>query len=78
MTSPETASKPATRRPNRNASVLFDVPGPRARRRNHMLTVVFTIVFLGVLALLIWALNNKHQLDGKLWTPYTKADVWQN
>ena len=51
------------------------MPGPRARGRNHMLTVVFTIVFLGVLALLIWALNNKHQLDGKQWTPYTKAEA---
>jgi glutamate transport system permease protein len=79
MTTTETAPKPATRRPRKkNASVLFDVPGPRARRRNRLLTVLFSVVFLGVLALLIWKLNQKHQLDGKLWTPYTKAEVWQN
>ncbi|MCW2862624.1 MAG: polar amino acid transporter, inner rane subunit [Actinoallomurus sp.] len=79
MTTTETTPKPATRRPRKkNASVLFDVPGPRARRRNHLLTVVFSLVFLGVLALLIWKLNQKHQLDGKLWKPYTNADVWQN
>jgi glutamate transport system permease protein len=78
MTTTETAPKPATRRSDKNASVLFDVPGPRARRRNHILTGVFSLVFLGVLALLIWALDQKHQLDAKLWTPYTKAEVWQN
>jgi glutamate transport system permease protein len=58
-------------------AVLFDVPGPRARRRNMLLTVVFGVVFAGLIALLLWGLVGKHQLDGRLWKPYTHANVWR-
>ncbi len=30
------------------SSVLFDVPGPKARARNNLLTVVATLVILAV------------------------------
>jgi glutamate transport system permease protein len=43
-----------------------------------ILTVVIGVVFAGVVVLLIWKLDQKHQLDGRLWKPYTQADVWQN
>jgi glutamate transport system permease protein len=69
-------SKPRQRTPK--ASVLFDAPGPRARRRNMILTVVISLAVAAVLLLLILALNGKHQLDGKLWRPYTDAEVWKN
>ncbi len=59
-------------------SVLFDAPGPRARRRNLLLTIVFGLAFLWILALLIAKLDQKHQLDGRLWKPYSHANVWQN
>jgi glutamate transport system permease protein len=67
-----------TRRRTAKPSVLFDAPGPRSRVRNAILTVVVGLVFAGVLALLIWKLDQKHQLDGKLWKPYTEANVWKN
>ncbi|MFF3761008.1 amino acid ABC transporter permease [Streptomyces sp. NPDC002185] len=59
------------------SSLLYDTPGPRAKRRN----VVYTIVFLGVLALVAWwvlgALDDKHQLDADKWSPFvTDANVW--
>ncbi|MEU6621266.1 amino acid ABC transporter permease [Streptomyces litmocidini] len=59
------------------SSVLYDTPGPRAKRRN----VVYTIVFLAVLALVAWwvlgALNAKHQLDADKWSPFvTDSEVW--
>ncbi|MFC9398929.1 amino acid ABC transporter permease [Streptomyces sp. NPDC057027] len=59
------------------SSVLYDTPGPRARRRN----VVYTIVFVAVLALAAWwvldALNAKHQLDADKWSPFvTDSEVW--
>ncbi|MCW2943542.1 MAG: polar amino acid transporter, inner rane subunit [Actinoallomurus sp.] len=77
-----TAQKPPqapTRRPRKDkASVLFDVPGPRAKRRNWLLTLLFSLVFLAVIGLLVWKLAQKHQLDGRLWKPYTDAEVWQN
>ncbi|MER5205828.1 amino acid ABC transporter permease [Streptomyces sp. NPDC002825] len=59
------------------SSVLYDTPGPRAKRRN----VVYTIVFLAVLALVAWwvldALNAKQQLDADKWSPFvTDSEVW--
>ncbi|OIK24429.1 amino acid ABC transporter permease [Streptomyces malaysiense] len=51
-------------------SVLYDTPGPRAKRRN----VLYTAAFLVVLAALVWwvyrALNDKGQLDWALWKPF--------
>ncbi|MFE7600945.1 amino acid ABC transporter permease [Streptomyces sp. NPDC057494] len=59
------------------SSVLYDTPGPRAKRRN----VVYTIVFLAVLALVVWwvlsALADKGQLAGDKWSPFvTDSRVW--
>ncbi|MEV8588418.1 amino acid ABC transporter permease [Streptomyces sp. NPDC051180] len=59
------------------SSVLYDTPGPRARRRN----VLYTIGFLAVLALVAWwvltALADKNQLAAEKWSPFvTDAEVW--
>ncbi|MFF9217286.1 amino acid ABC transporter permease [Streptomyces viridosporus] len=59
------------------SSVLYDAQGPRAKRRN----VVFTAVFLVVLAALLWwvfsTLNDKGQLEWFLWKPFfTSAEPW--
>ncbi|WKX72957.1 amino acid ABC transporter permease [Streptomyces sp. XD-27] len=60
-----------------NLSVLYDTPGPRARRRN----VVFTGLFLIVLALVAWWVLQKmadhHQLDAEKWNPFVEdGRVW--
>jgi glutamate transport system permease protein len=78
MTTTEAAVPAASKREARNASVLFDAPGPRARRRNVLLTILISLLFAGVVALLIYKLNQKHQLDAILWKPYTHANVWEN
>ncbi|MGW0122966.1 amino acid ABC transporter permease [Streptomyces sp. NPDC003327] len=59
------------------SSVLYDTPGPRAKRRN----VVYTVVFLAALALVAWwvlaALNDKNQLAADKWSPFvTDSQVW--
>ncbi len=59
------------------SSVLYDAPGPRARRRN----VLYTVVFLAVLALLAWwvvsAMADKNQLTSAKWSPFvTDSKVW--
>ncbi|WP_329283714.1 amino acid ABC transporter permease [Streptomyces sp. NBC_00691] len=59
------------------SSVLYDTPGPRAKRRN----VLYTIGFLALLALVAWwvlgALADKHQLDADKWKPFvTDSQVW--
>ncbi|MFC8896687.1 amino acid ABC transporter permease [Streptomyces cinereoruber] len=59
------------------SSVLYDNPGPRAKRRN----VLYTVGFLAVLAVLAWwvlsALADKGQLDADKWSPFvTDVRVW--
>ncbi|MFK4106640.1 amino acid ABC transporter permease [Streptomyces sp. NPDC019531] len=58
------------------SSVLYDTPGPRAKRRNVLLSVVFTLLLL----LLLWwvwqKMDDKNQLEWNLWEPFTTGDAW--
>ncbi|MER7840343.1 amino acid ABC transporter permease [Streptomyces sp. NPDC096040] len=58
------------------SSVLYDTPGPRAKRRNVLLSVVFVLL----LALLLWwvwqKMDDKGQLKWSLWQPFTTSDAW--
>ncbi|MCX2923726.1 amino acid ABC transporter permease [Streptomyces sp. NEAU-W12] len=57
-------------------SVLYDAPGPRAKRRN----VIFSVVFVVVLALALWwvyrTMDDKGQLEWALWKPFTESQAW--
>jgi glutamate transport system permease protein len=58
------------------ASVLYDAPGPRARLRNNVLTLVFGVLLL-LIAYAVWAkFDEKGQWAGKLWRPFLQADTW--
>ncbi|WP_248960306.1 amino acid ABC transporter permease [Sphaerisporangium perillae] len=59
-----------------STSVLFDVPGPRARLRNNVLTLVSAVVVLGIAYLLIKGLADKGQFAGRLWEPFLRPEVW--
>ncbi|WP_405554895.1 amino acid ABC transporter permease [Streptomyces canus] len=58
------------------SSVLYDTPGPRAKRRNVLLSVVFTVL----LALVLWwvwqTMDDKGQLKWSLWEPFTTSEAW--
>lgn len=59
------------------ASVLYDTPGVRAKRRN----IIYTIVFLVLFALAAWwvlaAMADKNQLAAEKWSPFvTDSEVW--
>ncbi|MFF4895765.1 amino acid ABC transporter permease [Streptomyces sp. NPDC001068] len=58
------------------SSVLYDAPGPRAKRRNVLLSVVFVLL----LALLLWRvwqrMDDKGQLKWALWQPFTTSEAW--
>ncbi|WP_018547400.1 amino acid ABC transporter permease [Streptomyces sp. LaPpAH-108] len=58
------------------SSVLFDTPGPRAKVRNVVLSVLF-FVFLGLLAWWVVAkMDDKGQLKWSLWEPFTTSQAW--
>jgi glutamate transport system permease protein len=57
-------------------SVLYDAPGPRAKARN----LVYSVVFLALLAAVAWfvfaALDAKGQFTSAMWSPFVQADTW--
>lgn len=58
------------------SSVLFDAPGPRARTRNAIITVI-TVVVLLALAWVVYArLEAKGQLDAAKWEPFLTSNLW--
>ncbi|MFG2954879.1 amino acid ABC transporter permease [Streptomyces sp. NPDC048291] len=58
------------------SSVLYDTPGPRAKRRNVVLSVAFVLL----LALAVWwvwqKMDDKGQLKWDLWQPFTTSEAW--
>lgn len=58
-------------------SVLFDAPGPRARRRHAALTVVGIIASVGVLWLVVRKMGDANQLESSMWKPFVAdPEVW--
>jgi glutamate transport system permease protein len=58
--------------------VLYDHPGPRARVRNAILTVVFGALILGLLWWIYSAFDRKGQFAWVLWEPLTFGSTWEN
>ncbi|KAB1142845.1 amino acid ABC transporter permease [Streptomyces luteolifulvus] len=57
-------------------SVLYDAPGPRAKRRNALFTVIF-LVLLALVAWWVWqTMDDKGQLKWDLWEPFTTSEAW--
>ncbi|MFJ8539216.1 amino acid ABC transporter permease [Streptomyces sp. NPDC093591] len=58
------------------SSVLYDTPGPRAKRRN----IIFSVIFVALLALLAWwvwkVMDDEGQLEWSLWKPFTQSEAW--
>ncbi|MBC9733852.1 amino acid ABC transporter permease [Nocardioides marmotae] len=50
-------------------TTLYDVPGPRARRRSLIGTVIALLVFAALAVLALRRLGNQGQLDSELWGP---------
>lgn len=61
------------------SSVLFDAPGPRARRRIRILNVVGALVVLGVLAWVVVGLARQEQFTADKWLPFVRPgeeNIW--
>jgi glutamate transport system permease protein len=58
-------------------AVLFDAPGPRARVRNR----VISVVTVALAAVAVWAvvarLSDKGQLTAAKWQPFLTGDLWK-
>lgn len=55
-------------------SVLFDVPGPAARARHRIYTVVGTVGIVAMVAWAMWQLQRKGQFEYELWEPFVTPD----
>ncbi|MGE7388600.1 amino acid ABC transporter permease [Streptomyces sp. NPDC004126] len=52
------------------STALYDLPGPRARRRHFLYGVVSTAVILGLLAWILYLLFDTDQFTAAKWTPF--------
>jgi glutamate transport system permease protein len=50
-----------------NTSVLFDVPGPRAKARNRLLGVGVVAVLVAIAGYILYRFNDTGQFDAKKW-----------
>ena len=64
-------------------SVLYDVPGPKAIRRDFVFNILFTALFIALFAYLAYAFYQRGVFDDRwavLWDPpksQTAGDVWR-
>ncbi|MFC9681420.1 amino acid ABC transporter permease [Streptomyces sp. NPDC056948] len=59
------------------SSVLYDAQGPRAKRRNVILTVVFVAAAAALLWWVFGTLKDKGQLEWALWEPFfSGTEAW--
>jgi glutamate transport system permease protein len=59
-----------------SSAVLFDAPGPRARVRNGLLTVVSVVAVAAVLYGIYAGFDAKGQWEAKIWQPFLEWDTW--
>ncbi|BDT90063.1 putative glutamate ABC transporter, permease [Nocardia sputorum] len=58
------------------ASVLFDAPGPKARLRNNIYSVVFVAAIVAVGWFVYRGFADKGQFEAEKWKPFVEQEVW--
>ncbi|MEU6826611.1 amino acid ABC transporter permease [Streptomyces atriruber] len=61
-----------------SASVLFDAPGPKAKVRNTIYSIVGTVALLGLIVWVVLRLNEKGEFDSALWDIFNYSGIRQN
>lgn len=59
------------------SSVLFDVPGPKARARHNIMTAVAGVVLIGVTGLMVWKLWQEGEFEAQLWEDLAQPNIWR-
>jgi glutamate transport system permease protein len=57
-------------------SVLYDVPGPKARRISLIGSIIGVILIAGLLAFAIFTLSQQGIFEARRWAIFSQADVW--
>ncbi|KZB84573.1 amino acid ABC transporter permease [Amycolatopsis regifaucium] len=57
-------------------TVLYDIPGPKARARNWLYSVLFVLVLALVVYFIYAGFDEKNQWAGALWEPFLKGSTW--
>jgi glutamate transport system permease protein len=57
------------------SSVLFDVPGPRARARHRIIGLITGLILLGLLTLVLLRFNENDQFAYEKWEPFVTPDI---
>ncbi|MBT2383825.1 amino acid ABC transporter permease [Streptomyces sp. ISL-11] len=60
-----------------SASILYDAPGPRTRARNRVYGVISTVAILGLIAFVVYKLDDTGQFQAELWDDYEYTDTHQ-
>ncbi|MCE4268597.1 amino acid ABC transporter permease [Rhodococcus globerulus] len=60
----------------KQATVLYDAPGPKARALYRFASVVVAVLALAIAYVVYRALDDKGQLTSAKWDPFLQANVW--
>lgn len=61
-----------------SAGVLFDAPGPKARRR-HFIASIFGVLLMAAIIWVVYKrLDDKGQFTSAMWKPFTQSNTWVN
>ncbi|MCF2533078.1 amino acid ABC transporter permease [Yinghuangia soli] len=60
---------------SQKATVLFDAPGPRARRRNTIIGVVGIALLIGALAYVVYKFDKTGQFESRKWEPFQYTGI---
>ncbi|MFI1678662.1 amino acid ABC transporter permease [Streptomyces sp. NPDC020607] len=58
-----------------SSSVLYDAPGPKARMRNRIYSVIGTVAIIGLLAFVIMRLADRGHFASEVWSTFNYANV---
>lgn len=61
-----------------STSVLFDVPGPKARARTRIFNIVALVLLVAGFAYVMMVMNRQGQLEADKWTSLFSGNLWAN
>ncbi|MER5931046.1 amino acid ABC transporter permease [Streptomyces sp. NPDC002054] len=57
------------------STVLYDIPGPRARRRHFLYGILSTVLLLALLGWILYLLFSTEQFTAEKWSPFTYEGI---